>query len=74
MPESQMDKDTAGPLRILAVDDEGYQVEVATNGRATLERARQEKFDLVILDVMLPGVDNIHSSLQTQYLDMEMRL
>ncbi|MBI5301621.1 MAG: response regulator transcription factor [Chloroflexi bacterium] len=58
-------------LRILAVDDEpniveflrvglgyeGYQVEVAMDGRAALDRLRQEEFDLVILDVMLPGVD-----------------
>ena len=71
MAEPQMDKDTASPPRILAVDDEpniveflrvglgyeGYQVEVAMDGRAALERARQEKFDLVILDVMLPGLD-----------------
>jgi len=71
MAEPQMDKDTASPPRILAVDDEpniveflrvglgyeGYQVEVAVDGRAALERARQEKFDLVILDVMLPGLD-----------------
>ncbi len=71
MLESQTDKEAAGPPRILAVDDEpniveflrvglgyeGYQVEVAMEGRAALELARQVKFDLVILDVMLPGLD-----------------
>ena len=34
---------------------EGYSVESAQDGRAGLERALQEPFDLVLLDVMLPG-------------------
>jgi two-component system alkaline phosphatase synthesis response regulator PhoP len=34
---------------------EGYSVESAQDGRTGLERALQEPFDLVLLDVMLPG-------------------
>jgi two-component system alkaline phosphatase synthesis response regulator PhoP len=34
---------------------EGYSVESATDGRSGLERALQEPFDLLLLDVMLPG-------------------
>ncbi len=33
---------------------EGYQVESASNGDSGLARATQEKFALIILDVMLP--------------------
>jgi DNA-binding response OmpR family regulator len=69
--ELKTDGATENPLRILAVDDEpniveflrvglgyeGYQVDVAMDGRAALDRLRQETFDLVILDVMLPGLD-----------------
>jgi two-component system, OmpR family, alkaline phosphatase synthesis response regulator PhoP len=36
---------------------EGYQVEVALDGRVGLERAREKRFDLLILDLMLPGLD-----------------
>ena len=36
---------------------EGYAVEHAGDGRAGLQRALSEPFDLVILDVMLPGLD-----------------
>lgn len=57
--------------KILVVDDEislqetvsysltkeGYQVEVAGDGDAGLELARTLKPDLIILDVMLPGLD-----------------
>ncbi len=57
--------------RVLVVDDEpdivrlltfalqadGYQVYSAKNGSEGLERARQDKPDIVILDVMMPGMD-----------------
>lgn len=39
---------------------EGHQVEVATDGAEGLERALGGSFDLVILDVMLPGLDGFH--------------
>ncbi len=69
MDESHATK--AGPVHILAVDDEpniveflrvglgyeGYHVDVAMDGRTALDCLRQQSFDLVILDVMLPGMD-----------------
>lgn len=36
---------------------EGYQVEMAADGFVGLQSARQQKPDLIILDVMLPGLD-----------------
>lgn len=36
---------------------QGYQVCTAMDGRVALEMARQERPDLVVLDVMLPGLD-----------------
>ena len=35
----------------------GFEVEIAHDGTTGLERALNEEFDLVILDLMLPGVD-----------------
>lgn len=57
--------------RILVVDDDpeivhlftyalrraGYQVEGALDGQTALEHARQAPPDLIILDVMMPGID-----------------
>jgi DNA-binding response OmpR family regulator len=57
--------------RILVVEDEpgialgleddlrieGYEVEVAGDGITALRRAREAAFDLIVLDVMLPGKD-----------------
>jgi DNA-binding NtrC family response regulator len=56
---------------ILAVDDtpqnlkllgdllaaKGYRVTTAADGRGALEKARAGKFDMVLLDVMMPGPD-----------------
>jgi two-component system alkaline phosphatase synthesis response regulator PhoP len=51
-------EDEAG-LR-LAVGDrlraEGYEVENAADGKEGLRRATEERFDLLILDVMMPGL------------------
>ena len=38
---------------------EGYQVRVASDGRAGLDLALAESFDLVVLDLMMPGMDGL---------------
>src|SRR2546422_7223289 len=43
--------------RVLAA--EGHDVEVAVDGNDVLHRARERPFDLVVLDIMLPGPDGI---------------
>ena len=45
--------------RILAtnLEDQGYLVQAVENGRHALELLRSEPFDLVLLDVMMPGLD-----------------
>ena len=57
--------------RILVVDDEfrirqiirkyaefeGYEVEEATDGMQAIEICRKERFDLIIMDVMMPELD-----------------
>jgi len=39
--------------------DNGYRTTVSKNGIEGLERARSESFDLIILDIMLPGLDGL---------------
>ena len=38
---------------------EGYEVVSAMNGESGLEKAKSEKPDLMVLDLMLPGVDGL---------------
>ena len=65
-------------MRILVVDDErllvkgmkfnleneGYEVECAYDGAAAVELARNGKFDLIILDVMMPEVDGLEACMR----------
>ncbi|HHV79180.1 MAG TPA: response regulator transcription factor [Firmicutes bacterium] len=53
--------DEVNILRLLQVnlEKEGFEVILATNGNEALERVRQCRPDLVILDLMLPGIDGL---------------
>ena len=42
-------------------DMEGYQCEEADCGAAAIEALRQQNFDLVLLDVMMPGPDGFET-------------
>jgi DNA-binding response OmpR family regulator len=39
------------------LEREGFSVEWVEDGEAALQRARHDQFDLVLLDVMMPGKD-----------------
>ncbi|MBL8141796.1 MAG: sigma-54-dependent Fis family transcriptional regulator [Acidobacteria bacterium] len=39
--------------------DEGYEVETVASGEACLDRATRAPFDLIVLDVWLPGIDGL---------------
>lgn len=42
-----------------ALHEEGHQVVVARDGREGFEFARSSQFDVIVLDVMLPGMDGM---------------
>jgi two-component system, OmpR family, response regulator MprA len=54
-------EDDEGIVRVLrrALAYEGYQVETAMDGESGLQRARDWRPDLMILDLMLPGMDGL---------------
>ncbi|MDA8072104.1 MAG: response regulator transcription factor [Actinomycetota bacterium] len=41
----------------LALEDEGYEVDEAASGEVALERFAEQPTDVVLIDVMLPGID-----------------
>jgi DNA-binding response OmpR family regulator len=68
-----MDRDGISPTRVLVVEDdatvaevvkrylerEGFSVETAVNGQDAVERATSSQPDLMVLDIMLPGMDGL---------------
>jgi DNA-binding response OmpR family regulator len=70
---SEREEGQERPIRVLVVDDEhlivemltmglsyeGFEVSVARTGYEALEQARIHKPDLVVLDIMLPGMDGV---------------
>lgn len=52
------DEDIAHLLE-LHLQDLSYQVEIISDGKLGLNKAAQEKFDLIVLDLMLPGMDGL---------------
>ena len=66
------------PMKILVVDDErvlvkgikfnleneGYQVVTGTDGIQAVELARMERPDLILLDVMMPGIDGMQACMK----------
>ena len=51
------DEDTIADLEKDYLELSGFEVEVANDGDSGLEKALQEEYDLLILDLMLPGID-----------------
>jgi len=43
------------------LQDEGYAVTLAGNGREALERFSSERPDLVVLDIRMPGMDGLEA-------------
>ena len=39
--------------------NEGYEIEVAYDGEEALEKFNQGKFNLILLDLMLPKIDGM---------------
>lgn len=70
-PRSATDSDPAPGARVLVVDDEprlrrsmrralvGHEVALAADGEQALEELANGPFDLILCDVMMPGVDGI---------------
>ena len=51
------DDESLGFVLVDALEREGYRVELIRDGRSGLARAQAAPFDLIVLDLMLPGMD-----------------
>jgi CheY-like chemotaxis protein len=75
-------------VRILLVDDEesirllfkeeleeeGYLIDLASNGFEALEKLKAQRFDLVVLDIKMPGMDGIQTLNEIKKIDKDQRV
>jgi len=68
-----MSKKTLEPVHVLVVEDdlpiaqmlasilsdEGYQVDLTTNGRLALEKIQAKTYDLILTDLRMPDLDGV---------------
>ena len=50
------DDENIRTIAVLSLEDD-FQVDIATSGQAALKQALENKPDLILLDVMMPGLD-----------------
>ena len=53
------DEPAIAALLALVLGEEGYRVAVAGDGRAALRRLAEDRYDLVLSDIMLPHLDGL---------------
>jgi len=65
--DEEVMRDVLGSL----LQEEGYQVELAKNGEEGLDKFQQKPFDLVLLDVSMPGIGGLRTLEEILKLDPE---
>lgn len=75
-------------MKILVVDDElnirealkefltkeGYEVSTAEDGRVALEKFKTDKYDIVFMDVKMPGIDGVEAFRQIKQTNPETKV
>ncbi|MFZ9901516.1 MAG: response regulator transcription factor [Vulcanococcus sp.] len=65
------DDDTIRDTVCEALEMEGFTVLAATNGQSAWDRLKRETFELVVLDVMLPGINGLDLCRKLRELDQQ---
>lgn len=55
------------------LEEEGYLIDLASNGFEALEKLKAQRFDLVVLDVKMPGMDGIRTLNEIKKIDKDQR-
>ncbi len=53
------DEKIVGDMAKLSLEQEGYDVETFLNGESALERLKEKKFNVVVTDLKMKGIDGL---------------
>jgi two-component system response regulator HydG len=65
------DKSAMQQMLAATLATEGYEVEVASDGREGINRAKEKRYDLVLTDLKLPGADGLQVLAEVRESDPE---
>ncbi len=55
------DEQSQGELFVMELEDAGYDVSHVTDGKEAVELVKNNKFDLVVMDIRMPEMDGIEA-------------
>ena len=53
------------------LEEEGYTIDLAANGFEALDKMKGQRFDLVVLDIKMPGMDGIQTLNEIKKIDKD---
>jgi len=53
------------------LEEEGYAIDLASNGVEALEKVKAQRFGLVVLDIKMPGMDGIQTLNEIKKIDKD---
>jgi DNA-binding response OmpR family regulator len=67
------DDQLRGMLKLL-LTSAGYEVSEATNGKRVCDMHQQQRFDLVITDLVMPDIDGLAVIMELRRIDRDVRI
>ncbi|UCE66268.1 MAG: sigma-54-dependent Fis family transcriptional regulator [Candidatus Zixiibacteriota bacterium] len=65
------DKSAMQEMLSATLTGEGYEVDIAGNGKDAISRARNKRYDLILTDLKLPGADGLEVLSEVKEIDPE---